>query len=192
MPLALYFNENDTHPRLLKEKAEQVWIVGRPTTSNCPDISFNVGEISKIQAAIRCVDDGSFLSWQIKHRGRNKTYRVRQGKTDSLVYDMWLPIEDGDRYYFVSPSHAFTVTSDVDETLSGEPFQIPEVETDDRDRTVNQTIEDAIAAAKQSNSSWASVAQFILTGPKTCKDWVWWLFLAAVGTAIAIAWITHG
>lgn len=183
MPLALYFSENDTCPRVLEEQNGHVWVIGRPTEGKRPDIAFTSGEVSKQHAAIRCIEDGSIVSWQIKHRGTNKTYRVRRGIEDELPFDIWLPIEDGDQYYFVRKSMGFTATTDLDETLNNIPF-----ETDDRDRTVNQTLEDAIAESKAIQQAQygrtlpdaiAELGKIMIDGPEGVHKILWRIFLTA-------------
>ena len=188
MPLALYFNDDESNrPRSLVESDGPFWLIGRPSSKQArqPDISFNCGEISKEHAFIRVVDEGGFSSWQIKHRGKNRTVRVRRGAKDELPFDMWLPIEDGDRYYFVREECGFVVTTDLEETLNNVPFPQHENSdsSDEGDRTINVTLEQAIAEAKatQHGRTFADaateIARILLDGPEGVHKVVWRIFL---------------
>ena len=178
--LALYFNDNqDQLPRILDTDAHvigKIWKIGRLSTC---DIVFSHAAISKIHAALQCrevLDD--FTLWEIMAVGKNPIYRLRSdGTSQHLPQNEWIPLEDGDRIFFVLQEFAFTCTTAIDETLE----KIQEELLDDEPETAGKTKAQVTTQSAQPET-WPSVVKEIglavLNGPDGCPDWLWWLFLA--------------
>jgi hypothetical protein len=182
-------NQHGNHSRILDTDCYPIgheWLVGRVTDISKPDISLKHDTVSRSQAFIRCITQYQREQWQIKHVGRNPTYRQmgKTGKTQ-LALEYWTNIHDDDVFTFGFGNEGFRATTAIDETLQ-EDCMIDETPT------VNETINAAIAqhtaalqeaeaaAKKSSDRPWyAELVLLVLNGPEGFPNWLWWLFLLA-------------
>jgi len=181
--IALYFFDNQDAPRVLDTDAHpagKLWKIGRGHGS---DISFGYPAISRTHAALRCrnlgIDDLS--QWEIMAVGANPSYRSHSGGADVVLpRNEWVPLEDGDRLWFVVRDSGFLVTTEIDETL--------EIDTEEDDITECGPPPGASPppAPEPPQSEWVALAKIILNGPEGIPNALWWVFLLLVGLAIAI------
>lgn len=200
--LAVYVAENDKTVTLTVDDPEletaRYWYLGR--AADCA-VRLKDSWVSGHHAVIRATpmdgphnygtDGHRRFVWAVQDAGStNGTFQggIRVGGKYGPC--PWIVIEDGDELLLGRSKVRFSYSGHF--TQQGgdtDPGQVDESATDIR-------ASPPPPVASSADTLWevvALVVTVLLTGPKTTENWVWWLFLATVGSAVVVTveWIRH-
>lgn len=168
----------------------QHWQIGR--ASDCA-VRISDGCVSAHHATVRAEPIVGGNNYDLWGRRRYLWLFRDNGSTNGTYQDgikvggrahpcPWIEIEDNDAFFLGSTKVRFSFDGQFTDTTSADgpptaPTAPPEVATDVRTPP---------PSSSGSGSIWDIVA-LVLTGPKTTANWLWWLFLAVVGSGVFIA-----
>lgn len=117
MELGVYIRDRGRNPngwRRLDSDVQDVYVIGRPTERDCPDITLHDGHISQRHAVLIYESPGY---WTITSIGRHGSTLVRRGTRKALTKGDAIAIEDDDTLEVWGRDFAITFNTDFDETI---------------------------------------------------------------------------